>query len=167
MPVLMRGLMATSFGRLMQVAWMFYLLSPYVFELLNGVGVGDGPTRAYEAETLIAKLHTQVQERVFEKGYRIVVMPTVSSPFIMADLFHTDADVATATGMKYVLTWPWNLLNRYPVIDVPLGLVEQDMPTGMQAAAAPFRDLDAFQFAYNWSKWRPQLFADGWFPGFG
>ena len=163
----MRGMMATSAGRVAQATWLGFMLSPYVAEMINSVGPGDGPTRAHDAEKLIEKLHKQVQERVFRRGYRVILMPTVSSPLIMADLFHTNVDMPTATGMKVAMTWPWNLLYRYAVMDVPLGIVEDDMPTGMQVVADTDSDLVAFQFAFNWSKWRPPLFADGRFPTFG
>jgi amidase len=64
------------------------------------------------------------------------------------------------------LTWHWNLLNRYPIVDVPLGVVEDRMPSGMQVIGQTFTDLDTFQFASNWSRLRPSLFAGGRFPSF-
>jgi amidase len=64
------------------------------------------------------------------------------------------------------MTWPWNLLNRYPVMGVPLGVVEDRMPSGMQAIADTFDDLTVFQFANGWSKLRPPLYVDGQFPTF-
>ena len=60
-------------------------------------------------------------------------------------------DVWTGTGFGFALTWPWNLLNRYPIVDVPLGVVEDRMPSGMQVIGQTFTDLDTFQFASNWS----------------
>ena len=76
-------------------------------------------------------------------------------------------DVWTGTGFGFALTWPWNLLNRYPIVDVPLGVVEDRMPSGMQVIGQTFTDLDTFQFASNWSRLRSPLFADGRFPTFG
>jgi amidase len=49
---------------------------------------------------------------------------------------------------------------------VPLGVVEARMPSGMQVIGQTFTDLDTFQFASNWSRLRPPLFADGRFPTF-
>ena len=43
-------------------------------------------------------------------------------------------------GLSYALTWPWNLLNRYPIVDVPLGIVEDRMPAGMQVIGQTFTD---------------------------
>ena len=168
--VFMRGLFATSIGTLLDISKANRdRLSPYMAEVLDLVGP-VGPRQAEEAEALLQQLHRQVQERVFGKGYRILLMPTMATPLVRADMFRSEADkvdVWTGTGFGFALTWPWNLLNRYPVVDVPLGVVEDGMPSGMQAIGQTFADLDAFQFASNWSKLRPSLFADGRFPTFG
>jgi amidase len=144
------------------------LLSPYMVEMLGQVGA-VGPRQAEEADALVERLHRQVQQRVFEKGYRVVLMPTMASPLVGADMFKSkknDVDPWTGTGLGFALTWHWNLLNRYPVIDVPLGIVDDRMPSGMQVIGQTFTDLDTFQFAFNWSRLRPPLFADGRFPTF-
>jgi amidase len=96
-------------------------------------------------------------------------MPTMATPLVRADMFKSKAanvDMWTGTGFGSALTWPWNLLNRYPVMDVPLGLVDEGMPSGMQVIGQTFTDLDTFQFASNWARLRPTLFADGRFPTF-
>lgn len=167
--VFIRGLMATSMGTLVDIANAHRdLLSPYMAEVIDLIGP-VGPRQAEEVEALIERLHRQVQQRVFAKGYRVLLMPTMSTPLIHADMFKSkenNVDVWTGTGFGAVLTWPWNLLNRYPVVDVPLGLVDERMPSGMQVIGQTFADLDTFQFASNWSRLRPALFTDGRFPTF-
>ena len=143
-------------------------LSPYMAEVLDLVGP-VGPQQAEDAETLLEQLHRQVQQRVFGKGYRILLMPTMATPLVKADMFKSKengVDLWTGTGFGFALTWPWNLLNRYPIIDVPLGIVEDRMPSGMQAIGQTFADLDTFQFASNWSRLWPALFTGGRFPLF-
>ncbi|MBS7706602.1 amidase [Chelatococcus asaccharovorans] len=167
--VYMRGLFATSIGTLLETSNAHRdLLSPYMAEVIDLVGP-VGPAQAEAAETLLEQLHRQVQQRVFGKGYRLLLMPTIATPLVKADMFKSKedkVDVWAGTGFGYALTWPWNLLNRYPVMDVPLGVVEDRMPSGMQAIGQTFADLDTFQFASNWSQLRPPLFADGRFPTF-
>ena len=167
--VYMRGLFATSIGTLLEVSKANRdLLSPYMSDVLDLVGP-VGPAQAEAAETLLEQLHRQVQERVFGKGYRILLMPTIATPLVKADMFKSKADKVdlwTGTGFGYALTWPWNLLNRYPIVDAPLGVVEDGTPSGMQVIGQTFTDLDTFQFAYAWSRLRPPLFADGRFPTF-
>jgi amidase len=167
--VFIRGLLATSIGTLLDISKAHReLLSPYMTDVLDLVG-SAGPAEAEAAEALVQQLHRQVQERVFGKGYRILLMPTLATPLVKADMFkskESGADMWTGTGFGYVLTWPWNLLNRYPVVDVPLGVVEEGMPSGMQVIGQTFTDLDTFQFASNWSRLSQPLFTEGRYPAF-
>ncbi len=167
--IFMRGLFATSIGTLLDISNAHRdQLSPYMAEVLDLVGP-VGPRQAEEVETLLEQLHRQVQQRVFGKGYRVLLMPTMATPLVRADMFKSkenNVDVWTGTGFGFALTWPWNLLNRYPVVDVPLGLVEERMPSGMQVIGQTFADLDTFQFASNWSRLSQPLFAEGRFPAF-
>ena len=167
--VYIRGLLATSIGTLLEDSRAHRdLLSPYMADVLDLVGP-VGPAQAEAAETLTKKLHRQVQQRVFGKGYRLLLMPTMATPLVAADMFRSKqnkVEMWAGTGFAFALTWPWNLLNRYPIVDVPLGVVEDRMPSGMQAISQTFTDLDAFQFAFNWSRLRPPLFAGKRFPTF-
>lgn len=167
--VFLHGLMSSAMGTLIEIANSRRdLLSPYMEELLDQVGT-LGPRQAEEADELLERYHQQVQQRVFGKGYRILLMPTMATPLVGADMFKSKEKIKdpwVGTGLGFALTWHWNLLNRYPIMDVPLGIVEDRMPSGMQVIGQTFSDLDTFQFAYNWSRLQPPLFADGRFPTF-
>ncbi len=167
--VYIRGLMATSIGTAIEISNAHRdRLSPYMTDLLDQVGP-VGPRQAEEAEELLERLHRQVQQRVFDKGYSVLLMPTMATPLIGADMFKSkenNVDPWVGTGLGLALTWHWNLLNRYPVLDVPLGVVEQRMPSGMQVIGQTYTDLDVFQFASSWSRLRPSLFAGERFPTF-
>lgn len=165
------GLMATSIGVLAEIANSHRdQLSPYMTDILDRVaGTAIGPHQAEEAEALLTRWHQQVQQRVFGKGYRILLMPTIATALVGADMFKSkerNVPLMEGCGLSYALTWPWNLLNRYPIVDVPLGIVEDRMPAGMQVIGQTFSDLDTFQFASNWSRLQQPLFADGRFPTF-
>ncbi len=85
--VFLRGLMSTSIGTLIEIANSHRdLLSPYMTEMLDQVGT-IGPRQAEEAEELLERYHRQVQQRVFGKGYRILLMPTMATPLVGADMF--------------------------------------------------------------------------------
>ncbi len=165
----MRGLLSSSIGSLIEIANGHRdLLSPYMTEILDQVGP-VGPRQAEDAETLMGQLHRQVQERVFGKGYRILLMPTMATPLVAADMFKSkenNVETWAGAGAAFAMTWHWNLLSRYPVVDVPLGVVEDRMPSGMQVIGQTFTDLDTFQFASNWSRLRQPLFAGAQFPTF-
>ncbi|WP_238732719.1 amidase [Rhodopseudomonas infernalis] len=165
------GLMATSIGVLVAIAnGGRDQLSPYMTDILDQVaGATAGPREADAAEALLARWHRQVQQRVYGKGYRILLMPTMATSLVSADMFKskdTNVPLLEGSGLAYALTWPWNLLNRYPIVDVPLGIVEDRMPAGMQVIGQTFSDLDTFQFAFNWSRLAQPLFTDGRFPTF-
>ena len=161
------GLMSSSEGLLMiQAEKNKDRLTPYVKQQLEDIGQALGPAQAAEADDLATKLHRQVKEKVFLKGFHVLLMPTMSTPYITADTLSSKEEISVATGMKYCLTWPWNLLSRYPVVDVPLGLIEKNMPVGMQVIGDTFDDLTAFQFAHEWEKLSPQLFEQSRFPSF-
>ena len=99
--IFMRGLMATSIGALIEISKAHRdLLSPYMAEVLDLVGA-VGPRQAEEAEELLERLHRQVQQRVFGKGYRVLLMPTMATPLVAADMFKSkenNVDVWTGTA---------------------------------------------------------------------
>ena len=135
----MHGLMATSMGTLVETANAHRdLLSPYLAEILDKIGP-LGPQQAADVEALVGRWHRQVQERVFGKGYRILLMPTMATPSSAPT-----CSKPTPTGrimgsrrFKYALTWPWNLLNRYPVLDVPLGQARPGCPRACRSSGRP------------------------------
>ncbi len=167
--IYIRGLLATSIGTFVDTANSHRdMLSPYMAEILDQAGP-IGPQQAAAADELVERYHRTVQQRVFDKGYRVLLMPTMATPLVGADMFKSKAegvDIWSGTGFGFAMTWPWNLLNRYPIVDVPLGIVEDRMPSGIQVIGQTYADLDTFQFASNWSRLQPALFADGRFPTF-
>jgi len=161
------GMMSSALGQMLLTAEKNKeRLTPYVRQQLEGNYSTLGPAQAAAVDELGTKLHRQVQERVFLKGFQVLLMPTASTPFVKADTLASKEEVLVATGMKYPMTWPWNLLGRYPVVDVPIGLIEKNMPVGLQVIGNTFDDLTAFRFAYEWEKLTPRLFEEGRFPSF-
>jgi amidase len=161
------GMMSSGLGQMLITAEKNKeRLTPYVRQQLEGNYSTLGPGQAALLDELGMKLHRQVQERIFLKGFQVLLMPTASTPFVEADTLASKEEVLVATGMKFPMTWPWNLLGRYPVVDVPLGLIEKNMPVGMQVIGNTFDDLAAFRFAYGWDKLSPRLFEEGRFPSF-
>ena len=165
---MMEGLMSTSMGSLLVLAKQSPdLLTPSVRNLVENAWGTFGPVQMQAADDLATKLHRQVQERVFGRGYQVLLMPTVGSPFIPAEPPDpAGGNPLAAAGLGSIMTWPWNLLSRYPVIDVPLGLVDKAMPSGLQVVGNTFDDLAAFRFAAAWAATPPVLYAGAMFPAF-
>jgi amidase len=131
-----------------------------------------GPQQAREAEDAAVRLYQAVDENVFQKGYSVLITPTVASTDIAANYDPTrDAPVINGRkGDPYVgwhLTPLFNLLNFMPVITVPTGRAVNNVPTGMQIAAQTYDDLTAAAVASAYAQAAPQLFTEGAFPDLG
>ena len=129
------------------------------------------PQDQVNAEMMLAKLHRDVQQKVFEKGCIALVMPTLATPYFPADLEATPDKTAQVHGENYpstnlMLTPIWNLASRYPVVDMPVELSEKNVPVGVQIVGNTYDDLTAFRVAYALSKVIDPLYQDGRFPDF-
>lgn len=147
-------------------------LSRYVVLLLEKFLFGTGPPQAGTADDLIKTYHQSVQTKVFLAGFQALVMPTVTSPHVPADyqideskdFFLTNGKPMTEN--RYLVTWPWNSLSRYPVVNVPIGRAASGVPVGMQIITNTFDDLAAFRLAAAYSGAATPFFAGANFPDF-
>ena len=171
MPTYFKGLMTTSmyiiFAGLDQHRDKF---SAYVKNLEAYAGKLT-PQDQVNAEMMLAKLHQEVQHKVFEKGCIALVMPTLATPYFPADLEATPDKAAQIHGKTYtstylMLTPIWNLASRYPVVDMPVELSDKNVPVGVQIVSNTYDDLNAFRVAYALSKVIAPLYQDGRFPDF-
>lgn len=166
------GLFSTALGALMSQARRDpEKLTPYVRELIEKVS-HLGPDELAAAEALLARYNRRVQEQVFQRGCRALIMPTLATPLIPAE--HglnpsndsVTVDGTQVRGLTFLFTWPWNLLSRYPVVSAPIGLGPYNMPIGMQIIGDRFDDLGAFQVASAYSRAAPPLYSGQEFPKF-
>ena len=101
----------------------------------------------------------------------MLIAPTVATPHVAADYdFTTETpkingrDVHPLTGL--VLTPLFNLLNWYPVVNVPSGLSSQNTPIGMQVVANSYHDEMAMRVAAAYAAAAPQMFSGALVPDF-
>ena len=66
----------------------------------------------------------------------------------------------------WVVTPQFNLIYTIPVVNVPTGLADNRVPTGMQVAARSFDDLTAFRVASAYAAAAPRLFTGDLMPDF-
>ena len=170
-PIYMKGLLATDLYEFIMVGGQHpELLCAYttdVFEKVKGLT----PEGSVTADYAISDLHAQVQGEVFDKGCIALVMPTLSTAHVPADVDATPAKKADVNGKPYggldfCLTFMWNMMNSYPVVDVPAGVSSRNVPIGIQVVGNTYDDLEAFRVAAALSKVVPQNFRDGRFPDF-
>lgn len=84
--------------------------------------------------------------------YDCLICPTNALPAVAAD-FDPSKDMVTIGGTEvrpelgWVMTTPFNMLSRCPVVSVPTGFAANGVPTGMQIVAPTYRDAVAMQAA--------------------
>lgn len=133
---------------------------------------GDfGNETALAYENSIKDLNSKFEEQVWQKGYKVLLMPTLATSNVAADFDYTK-DKIKINGKEvhpmigWVLTPVFNILNWYPVINVPVGLNSNRMPIGMQIIANAFDDLEAFRVASAYSKSAAPLYVGDKFPDY-
>ncbi|VVE77756.1 hypothetical protein PSP31121_01331 [Pandoraea sputorum] len=147
-------------------------LMPYtrsVFERMQGK---TEPEALVRTEELLGEYQRRVQETVFLKGYRALIMPTLGTPLIPAEHgLHPATDTVKLgdrqiTGLTFALTWVWNLPGLYPVVSAPAGTGPGNVPIGMQIVSNTLDDLTAFQLAAAYSRAAPPLYTGRGMPDF-
>src|SRR5262249_30386082 len=102
---------------------------------------------------LATRLHEELQRKVWSRGCRALLCPTVFTTAIPADLDITRERQVRIEGtavdsyLGWVGTPPFNLLSRYPALAVPTGRAANGVPTGRQFAAPPYQEGVAFEIA--------------------
>lgn len=142
-------------------------LTPYFKEILNKYDKSGSPQHIANADDWIDKHNDEVQQKVFLKDYRIIIMPTMCTPYVKADMGTTNENlIVTINGKShssktwiYSFTWPWNMLGQYPVLNVPIGLTHDGIPLGMQVIANTYDDMSAFHLGFNWAKITPKFYS--------
>ena len=82
--------------------------------------------------------------------YRLLVCPTAALPAVPAD-FDQSTDTVRINGREvnpflgWVMTVPFNMLSRCPVLTVPSGHASNGPPTGLQIVGRTYCDEDVFR----------------------
>jgi amidase len=121
-----------------------------------------GPTDARGAAEEALRLYRIIDKCVFEKGYDALITPTIASTRIPAN-YDPTKDELVINGKKvdsyagWFLTSLFSLINWMPVVSVPTGLCENNIPTGMQIACRPYDDATAAAIALCYAAAAPQM----------
>ena len=108
--------------------------------------------------------------RLFE-DIDILLCPTIATSGLQAGNSYVDEAVvidghAVAHHIVAMMTLPFNLFSRCPVLSVPSGLASNGVPTGVQIVGRTYEDVSAFQvgaaveaagFGFGSPDWRPPL----------
>jgi amidase len=87
----------------------------------------------------------------------IFVCPTNALAAVPADLDPTSTEVlingrSVDPVIGWVMTYPFNMLSRCPVMSVPSGRAETGVPTGIQIVGCSFDDVSVFHAAAAYEK---------------
>ncbi|MCP4885665.1 MAG: amidase [Planctomycetaceae bacterium] len=166
-PIWAKGLLSTSLGMMIQAAAERPDdITPYVREFVNKFQGELGPRQIGEAEQLQSQYQRRIQDEVFTAGFDAIVMPTMLTPFVPADWYTTqEKHFVYLNGKKqkntwaFMATWIWNMLGRYPVMNMPVQVGKENMPLGIQIIGNTFDDLTCMRLAAGLEKLTPPLFA--------
>lgn len=114
------------------------------------------------------EMYRLLQERAFSLGYQNLICPTLATTNIPADLGHPDSDTPAGwqSQLELAMTYPFNVLGRLPVANIPIGLDPSNgVPIGMQivgpveADAVPLRVAQALEdrFGNFFERHRPEV----------
>ena len=169
-----KGLLSTSMGMMIEVAAEHKdVLTPYALNFVEKHAGKLGPREAAEADALLVQYHRHIQKEVFGSGFNALVTPTMLTPYVPAAWnMSADKDFVFNNGEKiykkwnFVNTWIWNMLGRYPVMNVPVGLAPKNVPLGVQVVANTFDDLTAMRLSVALAKTAPHLYSGKMMPDF-
>ncbi|MFN3130495.1 amidase [Roseibium sp.] len=146
-------------------------MMPYAQSFIKQAVGGDfGKQNLAEAEELVKELYATIADAVFEQGYDVLILPVLATPHIAYNYDWTLGPDIVEDGRTYnktlpgFYTIPFNFLNWMPVVAVPTGLTDKNMPVGMQIVAPSFETEKAMQFAYHYSLVAPKFFSGELFP---
>lgn len=112
-------------------------------ELARGAAAEIGPLEVEERKIAV---HL-VLARLFQ-DYDALVCPVASIPAFLADEYYEDGITIDgehhASHVEAMLTMPFNIANRNPVLAVPVARSAQDVPIGVQVVARPYDDATVF-----------------------
>ena len=82
--------------------------------------------------------------------YDVLVCPTNALPAVPADFDHSKDTVeingkVVNPSLGWVMTTPFNMMSRCPVLSVPTGRAGNGVPTGLQIVGRTYRDADVFR----------------------
>ena len=146
-------------------------MTPYARYFVDKAVSGFGSEDALAYQQNIKAANRHLQDQVFLNGYDAIVMPTLCTSHIPAKHDYSQdktvingQEVHSLTG--WILTPLFNMLNWYPVVNVPTGLSSKRVPTGMQIIAQAYDDLTAFRVASAYAASAEPLFTGDLFPDF-
>ncbi|OFW83306.1 MAG: hypothetical protein A2018_02275 [Alphaproteobacteria bacterium GWF2_58_20] len=145
--------------------------TPYLLGMVSRYG--NVPRSAVlAADQWVENRSRHIQEQVFQRGMSAILMPTLVTPYLPADLGRVperssitiNGEEHAVSDWEYSMTWLWNMMGWYPVVNVPAGQAANGMPVGIQVVGNTYEDLEAFRVANALAETGPAFFRGELFP---
>ncbi len=144
------------------------LLMPYTRDFARRAAEQAGGSRYLEGLDAEATLYAPLGALLEE--YDALLAPTVGAQGLVAGDDHLDATIRVGDGTYHwedvLMTVPFNVVGRVPVLALPSGRAPNGVPTGVQVVGRTYEDatvfalgaaLEAAQPRWADPSWRPQL----------
>lgn len=93
------------------------------------------------------------------EDFRALICPTLALPALEAGASYVDRwprlDGEEITFYRHLLTIPFNICSRCPVLSVPSGFAATGVPTGIQIVGRAFDDVSVFRVGHALERERP------------
>lgn len=135
-------------------------------ELMNPYAIrfAEESTAAAASGTSVEAL--QIEGRIYAalgallQRYDLLICPTIALPALTAGDDYIDHAPAVngqelPTSDHHLMTVPFNICSRCPVLSVPSGFSRDGVPTGLQIVGRTFDDAGVFRAAYAFEQLRP------------
>jgi Asp-tRNA(Asn)/Glu-tRNA(Gln) amidotransferase A subunit family amidase len=132
-------------------------LTSYARHFAELAATSMGPKQARDAAQVSAEIYRRVDAQVFQSGYQALIMPTLTTSEIPADL-DPFRDKVLVDGVEvdalggWALTPLWNLLNWNPVLAAPTGLDAETCPPASRSLRPPMRTPPACVWDQPWPR---------------
>lgn len=138
-------------------------LADYTLRLMADAEAAAGRHSQYEGLTMEAQIQAELAAAM--DGFDVLLAPTSAVAGLEADASYLDGITIDSTGVgrdgsdgdveglrlghywQSHMTMPFNICNRVPIVNVPSGMADCGIPTGLQVIGHPFDDRAAFEVA--------------------
>lgn len=133
-----------------------HLMADYTVEFANK---SDQYSRADYLNALMVEGEMYRQFNTIMEDHQAFICPSLAITGIPADGKGCGFDAV----VSWLMTLPFNMLSRCPVLNVPTGFAKNGMPTGIQIVGKTYNDTRVFQVganyeaATNWDRWHPEF----------
>ncbi len=145
----------------------FDLLMPYTRAFIEKSEAAAQETGYAEGLMIEAEIYAELGALL--ERYEVLVCPTSAVPALVAGDDYTDTTLSVDgvpldDYIETLLTVPFNIANRCPVLSVPSGRAENGVPTGVQIVGATYDDERVFRAGAALERARPWSDDPSWRP---